>query len=82
MLLDMSHFLLRVGCAICLPPGPPGRPPVVHICSSQKLGLRCVMKKWSRDSPPAHRGGLLPAQPSQPGCRDEKKLDVYVVYEH
>jgi hypothetical protein len=40
---DMSHFLLRVGCAICLPPGLPGRPPVVHICSSRKLGPWCVV---------------------------------------
>jgi hypothetical protein len=36
------------------------------------LGVRCEMKKWSRDPPPAHRGGLLPAQLSHPGCRDEK----------
>jgi hypothetical protein len=34
------------------------------------------------DPPPAHRGALLPAQPNHPGCRDEKKLDGYVVYEH
>jgi hypothetical protein len=35
-----------------------------------------------RDQPPAHRGALLPVQPSHPGCRDEQKLDEYVVYEH
>jgi hypothetical protein len=46
------------------------------------LGVRCVMKKWSRDPPPAHRGALLPAQLSHPGCRDEKKLDGCAVYEH
>jgi hypothetical protein len=47
------------------------------------LGVRCVMKKWSAsDPPPAHRGALLPVQPNHPGCRDEQKLDGYVVYEH
>jgi hypothetical protein len=40
------------------------------------------MKKWSPTHLQPIRGALLPAQLNHPGCRGEKKLDGYVVYEH
>jgi hypothetical protein len=48
------------------------------------LEVRCVMKKWSTTyrQPVGCLAASAATTTLDPGCRDEKKLDEYVVYEH
>ena len=36
------------------------------------LGVRCVMKKWSRDPPPGHRGACYQRSPATPDVVTKK----------